>query len=130
MKVLIVDDEEKIANTLAERLRLRGLETSTAYTGKSALTLLGRENFDCIILDLRLPDIDGVDILRLVMKEFLNVQVAIMSGHGTEEDFRICMELGAIACFQKPANINNLIEALTGATNKRNDKIQDIYQPG
>ena len=122
MKILVVDDEIKIANTLAERLRLRGLETSTAYTGESALSLLGKETFDAMVLDLRLPDLDGIDVLKRTMNAFPNIRVAILSGHGTDADFKACLEIGAIACFQKPANIKNLTEALTDLRYQGEDK--------
>jgi len=118
MKILIVDDEKKIADTLAERLRLRGFDTVPVYNGKSALYRLKREIFNGIILDLRLPDIDGVEVLRQTMEEFPDIRVVILSGHGTERDFKACLELGAVACFHKPAKILKLIEVLVGSSDE------------
>lgn len=112
MKILVVDDEKKIANALTERLRLRGWAGTAAYDGKSALSWLRRETFDGMILDLRLPDIDGIEVLRQTKKEFPAVQVVILSGHGNEDDFKTCLGLGANACFHKPADISKLTEAL------------------
>lgn len=114
MKILIVDDEKKIADVLAERLHLRGFEAISVYDGTTALTRLDRENFDGVVLDLRLPDIDGIEVLRLARLNFPDVRFVILSGHATEKDFKTCKELGAIACFQKPAKIEKLAEAFNG----------------
>jgi DNA-binding response OmpR family regulator len=123
MKILIVDDEEKIANALAERLLLRGFDATPVYDGSSALARLKRDAFDAIVLDLRLPDIDGIEVLRRILTESPDMRVAILSGHGTEQDFAACLEIGAIACFHKPTDILNIIHALEGAENKSDNFI-------
>ena len=123
MKILVVDDEKKIANALAERLGLRGFDATPVYDGTSALSLLGKDTFDGIILDLRLPDIDGIEVLRQTKEEFPNIRIVILSGHGNEQDFKTCLELGAIACFHKPANILKLTEALAQAEVKSDEAI-------
>jgi len=118
MKILIVDDEKKIADALTERLRLRDFDAIPVYDGTSALSLLKSEPFDGMILDLRLPDIDGMEILRQTKTEFPDIKVVIMSGHGNEQDFNTCLELGATECFHKPAKILNLIKALSGSNDE------------
>ena len=123
MKILVVDDETKIANALAERLGLRGFDATPVYDGTSALSMLRRDHFDGIILDLRLPDIDGIDILRHTKEEFPDMRVVILSGHGTERDFETCLRIGAIACFQKPADISQLTKALAGSESKSDEDI-------
>ena len=123
MKILVVDDEKKIANVLAERLGLRGFDATPVYDGTSALSLLGKDDFDGIILDLRLPDIDGIEVLRQTKGKFPNIGIVILSGHGNEQDFKTCLELGAIACFHKPANILKLTEALAQAEVKSDEAI-------
>ena len=123
MKILVVDDEKKIANALAERLGLRGFDATPVYDGTSALSLLGKDTFDGMILDLRLPDIDGIEVLRQTKEEFPNIRIVILSGHGNEQDFKTCLELGAIACFHKPANILKLTEALAQAEVKSDEAI-------
>lgn len=123
MKILVVDDEKKIANALAERLGLRGFDATPVYDGTSALSLLGKDTFDGIILDLRLPDIDGIEILRQTKEEFPNIRIVILSDHGNEQDFKTCLELGAIACFHKPANILKLTETLAQAEVKSDEAI-------
>lgn len=123
MKILVVDDEKKIANALAERLGLRGFDATPVYDGTSALSLLGKDTFDGIILDLRLPDTDGIEVLRQTKGKFPNIGIVILSGHGNEQDFKTCLELGAIACFHKPANILKLTEALAQAEVKSDEAI-------
>lgn len=110
MKILVVDDEVKIANVLSERLILRGLDALPVYDGKSALDLVKKDSFDGIVLDLRLPDIDGKEVLKQIREESKKTRVVILSGHANEQDFRACMEMGAVGCFHKPANIQEIAE--------------------
>lgn len=119
MKILVVDDEKKIADVLTERLCLRGFDAAPVYDGNSVLSRLKGEIFDGIILDLRLPDIDGIDVLRQIKKEFPDIRVVILSGHANAQDFKTCLELGAIACFHKPLNILKLLDAITGTQAKK-----------
>ena len=118
MKILIVEDEKKIADVLAERLRLRGFISTPVYDATSGLSLLKRQAFDGIILDLRLPDMDGIEVLRRTKEDFPEMKVVILSGHGNDQDFKTCLELGAVACFHKPAKILKIVEALTGSDDK------------
>jgi len=121
MKILVVDDEKKIADALAQRLVLRGFDATPVYDGRSALSRLRRDDFDSMVLDLRLPDIDGIEVLRKTMETSPDMRVVILSGHANEQDFMICFDLGAIACFHKPAKISKLEEALTQRPEKRDE---------
>ena len=112
MKVLIVDDEKKIPDVMSERLGLRGFEATPVYDGISALSQLKKGSFDGMILDLRLPDIDGIEILRQTMQLSPEMIVVIVSGHASEEDFKTCRTLGAAACFHKPVKIADIAAAL------------------
>jgi len=113
MNILVVDDEKKFAKILAERLRLRGFEATPVFDGTSALAQLQMEHFDGMILDLRLPDMDGIQVLRQTREKLSDVKIVILSGHATQQDFDTCRELGAAACFHKPAKISELTKALT-----------------
>ena len=110
----VVDDEKKIANVLAARLGLRGFGAAAVYDGASALSQLRQNTFGGVILDLRLPDIDGVEVLRKVMEDFPDTRVVIVSGHANEQEFKACLEIGALACFHKPVNIDTIIKAIGG----------------
>jgi DNA-binding response OmpR family regulator len=121
MKILVVDDEIKIADVLSARLKLRGFDAIPVYDGTSALTLIRKGSFDGVVLDLRLPDIDGIEILKQTREEFPTIRVIVLSGHGTEQDFETCRNLGAIACFQKPAQMSKLTKALISSATKNDE---------
>ena len=112
MKILVVDDEKKFAKVLAERLRLRGFDVTPVFDGTSALTRLQEERFDGVVLDLRLPDMDGIQILRQTRVKLPDMRIVVLSGHATQQDFKTCRELGATACFHKPAKISELAQVL------------------
>jgi len=112
MKILVVDDEKKFARVLAERLRLRGFDVTPVFDGTSALTRLQGEHFDGMVLDLRLPDTDGIQVLKQTREKLPDMKVVILSGHATQQDFKACRELGATACFHKPAKISELAQTL------------------
>ncbi len=111
--ILIIDDECTFADTLAKRLSMRGIECTVAYDGRTGLALLGKTNVTGLVLDLRLPDLDGTEVLRLIMDLVPGLPVVILTGHGTEDDERECMENGARAFLRKPADLDLLIQALT-----------------
>ncbi|MDY6822925.1 MAG: response regulator [Thermodesulfobacteriota bacterium] len=112
MKLLIVDDEAKIANVLAERLEMRGFDTMPVYDGESALDMLQTDTFYGMILDLRLPGMDGIEVLEKTRRDFPDIKVVILSGHANDQDFETCRSLGAVACFQKPANIEEIVKTI------------------
>jgi DNA-binding response OmpR family regulator len=115
MRVLLVDDEWQFVDALAERLRLRGFETLVAHDGPSALDLLEKDVVRLVVLDLRMPEMDGIEVLRRIRERWPETQVIIATGHGDEEDRRKCMELGAFAFLSKPVNIKELSELLKEA---------------
>ncbi len=112
MKILVVDDEKKIANVLAARLELRGYDAIPVYDGISAISRLNRDAFDAVILDLRMPDIDGIEVLERIKEDFPSTCVIVVSGHANDREFKTCLNLGAVACFHKPANISDIINVL------------------
>jgi len=110
--LLIVDDEQRFANMLAKRLRLRGCHCDICYNGQQALDLVRRKNFFLILLDLHLPDIYGSDVLAQIKAITAQTPVIILTGHGTEEDRRVCMQQGAYMFWQKPLVIDDLMAIL------------------
>lgn len=114
-KVLLVDDEREFVKTLSERLILRDMGSAVAYDGQSALEIIAADDPEVLVLDLKMPGIDGIEVLRRVKKLRPGVEVIILTGHGTEEDRKICMELGAFAYLQKPVDIDLLIVKLREA---------------
>jgi DNA-binding response OmpR family regulator len=118
MRVLLVDDESQFVEALAERLQLRGFETLVANDGPAALDLLEKDLVGLVLLDLRMPEMDGLEVLRRIKERWPRTQVVIATGHGDEEDRRKCMELGAFAFLSKPVNITELSGLLREAWSK------------
>jgi DNA-binding response OmpR family regulator len=110
--LLIVDDEQRFANMLAKRLRLRGCHCDICYNGQQALDLIKRKNFFLILLDLHLPDIYGSEVLARIKAISAQTPVIILTGHGTEEDRRVCMQQGAYMFWHKPLVIDELMAIL------------------
>ena len=119
-KVLLVDDEREFVQTLSERLLMRDMGSAVAYDGESALELIKEDEPEVMILDLRMPGIDGIEVLRKVKETQPEIEVIILTGHGSEADKEVCMNLGAFAYLHKPVDIDLLSETIKQA----NEKIQ------
>ena len=120
-KVLLVDDEREFVQTLSERLLIRDMGSAVAYDGESALSLVEEDEPEVMILDLKMPGIDGIEVLRRVKETNPEIEVIILTGHGSEADKKVCMELGAFAYLHKPVDIDMLSETLK----KANEKVQN-----
>ncbi|MBU4345688.1 MAG: response regulator [Desulfobacteraceae bacterium] len=114
-KVLLVDDEHQFVETLSERLIIRDIGSAVAYDGQSALDLIAEDEPEVMILDLKMPGIDGIEVLRRVKATRPDIEVIILTGHGSEADKEVCMKLGAFAYLNKPVNIEFLSDALRRA---------------
>jgi CheY-like chemotaxis protein len=121
-KVLLVDDEREFVETLSERLQMRDLTTAVVYNGEEALSYITEEEPEVMILDLRMPGIDGVEVLRRVKKDHPDVEVIILTGHGTEKDEALTRELGAFAYLEKPVEIDKLAKTVQAAYEKLRKK--------
>jgi len=117
-KILLVDDERKFVHSLSERLLIRDVSSAVAYDGESALSILDQDEPEVMILDLRMPGIDGIEVLKQVKETRPEIEVIILTGHGSEEDREVCMSLGAFAFLQKPVDIDVLTETLKQANEK------------
>ena len=118
LKVLLVDDEKEFVESLSERLELRNLDAKIAYDGEQALQAVKDGAPDFMVLDLRMPGIDGIEVLRRVKKTNPDVQVVILTGHGTDKEVKIAKKLGVVAYLEKPIDIDKLIGALNKAWEK------------
>ena len=112
LSILIIDDERTFADTLAKRLSMRGIDCEVAYDGQTGLALLERSTFTGLVLDLRLPDLEGCEVLRRVMHRHPRLPVVILTAHGSDEDERECMKNGATAFLHKPADLTQLVRLL------------------
>jgi DNA-binding response OmpR family regulator len=93
--ILIVDDEQRYADMLARRLALRGLTCKVRYDGQTAIDAVAQEPFPMVLLDLRLPDLYGTEVLTRIKMCRPETAVIILTGHGTEKDREQCMARGA-----------------------------------
>ncbi|NNG12705.1 MAG: response regulator [Halobacteria archaeon] len=129
-RVLLVDDEKQFVKTLSERLQLRNMGTAVAYDGESALSLITRDEPEVIVLDLMMPGIDGIEVLKQVKQNRPEVEVIILTGHGSDEDRETCMGLGAFAYLHKPVDIEILSQKLKEANEHIHEKRGGTDRPG
>lgn len=108
IRVLLIDDEEEFANTLAERLELRGYDTKTAVSGEDGLNLMNGESFDIAVLDLMMPGMNGLDTLRRIKSQTPDLPVVLLTGHGSTKEGMEGMRLGAFDYLMKPLDIKDL----------------------
>lgn len=118
IRVLLVDDEEDYVRAMAERMDMRDLQSQVALSGEEALRLLEEDPPDVIVLDLRMPGLQGMEVLEKVHKEHPHIQVIILTGHGGDKEEREARRLGAFDYFQKPADMGDLVRTIQGAWRK------------
>jgi two-component system nitrogen regulation response regulator NtrX len=114
-RVLIIDDEENILKTLSGILKGEGHETVTAPTGGDGLARAGEQAVDCVLLDVWLPDIDGLQVLRELKREDPMRPVIMMSGHSTISTAVEATKLGAFTFLEKPLDLDKLLLTLRNA---------------
>ncbi len=120
MKVLIVDDEKRLARSLADFLEPEAVEVSLAHDGLSGKKLLEEEPFDAVVTDLRMPGLDGLDLLRWIRESGPSVPVIVISAHGEVRDAVLAMKLGAYDYLVKPFDPDELLMRLQKAVAGRN----------
>ena len=118
-KVLLVDDEEEFCNMLSERLETRGLKVNAVLSGEEAVNRVASQNFDAIILDLAMPGIDGLETLRRIKEKRPDLEILMLTGHGTVKSSIEAMKLGAEDFLEKPVDMNVLLEKISEAKHKR-----------
>ena len=114
-KVLLVDDEREYVQTLSERLQARDMGSMIVYNGEQALSFLEDDEPEVMVLDLRMPGVDGIEVLRQIKQKHQSVEVIVLTGHGSEKDEELCMKLGAFAYLRKPVDIDRLSQTMQEA---------------
>ena len=115
IKVLLVDDEEDFVQALSERMEMRDLESDVALNGEQAMKIVEDDMPDVMVLDLKMPGIDGMEVLRRVRKAYPKVQVIMLTGHGSEKDEKEARRLGVFEYLQKPAGIDTIVKTIKKA---------------
>ncbi len=121
-RVLLVDDEREFVQTLSERLEMRDMGSAVVYDGQSALDFVESDEPEVIIIDLKMPGVNGMEVLKRVKETRPEIEVIVLTGHGDEKDRLRCMELGAFAYMQKPVDFNKLSDTLKRAYEKTQKK--------
>jgi two-component system, OmpR family, response regulator CpxR len=115
VRVLFVDDEEELVTAVVERLQLRGIRASGATSGSDALKKVEENGFEVLVLDVRMPGMGGFDVIRKIKHEHPDIEVVLLSGHGSTEDVDEGLRLGAFDYLQKPVDIEHLVDIIRRA---------------
>jgi DNA-binding NtrC family response regulator len=119
IKLLIVDDEVKFLDSIARRLEMRGFDVTKATNGQQALDAARRASFDLALLDLKMPGLNGRQVLEMLKKEHKYLEVIILTGHGSMDSAVECTKLGAYGYLPKPYELEKLLDVLRGAYEAR-----------
>jgi DNA-binding response OmpR family regulator len=115
IRLLLVDDEEGYVKVLAKRMTRRNMEVMTALSGSEGIQRLRKQDFDVAILDLKMEDMDGIEVLRVFKKMVPDMPVIMLTGHGTEKAAREGLEVGAFDYLMKPCDLEELVEKIRAA---------------
>jgi len=118
-RLLLVDDEEQFVEALSERLSMRDYDVTTSLTGEDAIEKIKNYNFDVVILDVRLPGIDGAEVLREIKNLKPLTEVIMLTGHGTVEMAIGGMKLGAFDFLMKPCETEDLTAKIDQAHDRK-----------
>ncbi|MDF1590311.1 MAG: response regulator [Desulfobacterales bacterium] len=125
-RVLLVDDEVDFVEMLSLRLNEVGEKVTPAHSGRECLDILGQKVIDVVILDIRMPGMDGIETLREIKKRFPLVEVMMLTGHGTTETAVEGMKLGAFDYLMKPADFDELLLKLEIARKRKDEQEERI----
>jgi DNA-binding NtrC family response regulator len=117
-RVLIVDDEAELVSALVERLNLRGFQATGVTTGAEAVTLVAEGAYDVVLLDVKMPGLGGLQVIQTIKAEHPDVQVVLLTGHGSAQDAAEGMRLGAFDYLMKPVKITDLVRILHAAAGR------------
>ncbi|MDA3787646.1 MAG: response regulator [Desulfobacula sp.] len=115
INVLLVDDEKGYVNVLSNRLSKRGIHTTKAFSGTEAIQILRKNDFDVVVLDLKMEDMNGIEVLKIMKKMAPELPVIFLTGHGSQEAAMEGISLGAFDYLTKPCELMELIEKIKQA---------------
>lgn len=127
-RILLVDDEKDFIEMLSMRLEEAGEKVTVAYDGKACLERLGQQEIDVVILDIKMPGMDGIQVLREIKNNHPLVEVILLTGHGTTDTAVEGMKLGAFDYLLKPADFEDLTTKVEGARKKKEEQDERIRQ--
>ena len=118
-KILLVDDETDFTDTMSQLLQTRGYRVTAVNGGDSAIKALGQEKYDVMVLDLKMPGMDGMATLKEAKKLELFTETLILTGHATVDTALEAIKLGAYDYLTKPCDIDELVQKIQGAWKKK-----------
>jgi len=125
LHILIVDDDRRMAKTLCDILKVKGYEAEAAYSGSEALDKVEKGYFDCILADIKMPEMNGVDLYRAIKAIQPELPVVFMTAYSADALVKEGLEEGGIATLTKPLDINLLLSFLSGLRKERSIVIVD-----
>jgi len=135
-KVLLVDDEKDFLDIMSERMQARGMTVKTADSGDKAMAMLEKESFDAIVMDFKMPGMDGIQALKNIKDQKPELQIILLTGYATVEKTVEAMKIGATDLLEKPADLEALEARIKQAKTEKmllvekqnEEKIKDILQ--
>ncbi len=115
IKVLLVDDEKGFLNVLSNRLSKRSIYSTKAFSGTEAIQILRKNDFDVVVLDLKMEDMDGIEVLKIMKKMAPELPVIILTGHGSQTAASDGAEFGAFDYLTKPCELEELMDKINKA---------------
>jgi len=119
IRVLLVDDEEGYVQVLGNRLALRRMDVTKTTSGQEAIQALRGRDFDVAVLDLKMEDMDGIEVLKILKKLDPGLEIIMLTGHGSEQAARDGIAYGAFDYLSKPCELEELLEKIREAAAKR-----------
>jgi two-component system response regulator HydG len=109
LRILVVDDDPSMAKTLADIFKVNGYEVEAVCSGPEALAKVSEVHFDCVLSDIKMPDVNGLELYRAIKTKQSDLPVVLMTAYSTDSLVKDVLEEGAIACLTKPLDINALL---------------------
>ncbi|MEJ2689992.1 MAG: HDOD domain-containing protein [Deltaproteobacteria bacterium] len=114
-RILVIDDERLLNDTVRESLRAAGYEADGAYDGVEGISLLGSKKYDLVLLDIRMPRKDGLEVLDFIREEYPDIKVIIVTGLASKKEIQDTVKKGAFACLKKPFLLEKVMETIKKA---------------
>ena len=130
IKLLLVDDEDRFRSTLSKRLAEKGVVAETAANGVEALKVVKSKPVDVIVLDIKMPEMDGIETLRHIKKMNPDIEIILLTGHANIESAVEGMRLGAYDYLMKPCDLEQLLEKITEAWTAKRDREKKAVRNG
>jgi DNA-binding response OmpR family regulator len=128
-RVLVVDDELHVRLPLARSLALQGYHADSAASGSQALEMLGCAHYDVLVLDIRMPGMDGVEVMRHTRQAYPDLLVIILTGHATLESAITAVKCGAVDYLLKPASVHDVAAVIAAALHQRTGRVRGTDMP-